>query len=148
MAPPPGVGIGEKWIEVNLSQQTVSAYEGSQLIYATLASTGLPWWPTVEGLYRIWVKVRTGKMSGGDMARGDYYYLEDVPWTMYFYRGYALHAAYWHDGFGYPRSHGCASLSPKDALWFFDWAEPHLPQGKRVVYSSRDNPGTWVFVHK
>ena len=69
-------------------------------IAATLASTGLPWWQTPDGLFRVWLKRRIGDMTGGS-PDGDYYYLvEDVPWTMYFDGPIALHAAYWHDGFG------------------------------------------------
>ena len=52
----------------------------------------------------------------------DYYYLEDVPWTMYYDEARALHGAYWHNGFGYARSHGCVNLGPGDALWLYNWA--------------------------
>lgn len=145
---PDGVGPDEKWISVNLDQQTVAAYEGRRMVYATLTSTGLPWWPTVEGLFRVWAKLRTGKMSGGSLEWGDYYYLEDVPWILYFYRGYGVHGAYWHDGFGYPRSHGCVNLSPLDARWFFDWAGPAIPENRRAILSTEENRGTWVYVHR
>ena len=147
MPRPPEVGPDEKWIDVNLTEQTLAAYEGDRMVYATLISSGLPQWRTVEGLFRIWVKLRWGKMSGGSIEEGDYYYLEDVPWTMYFHLGYGLHAAYWHDGFGYPRSHGCVNLSPYDARWLFEWASPTVPKGYRAVLSSDENPGTWVRVH-
>ena len=146
--PRPGdVAPDEKWIAVNLSEQTLAAYEGDWMVFATLVSTGLPWWRTPEGLFRIWAKMYLGKMSGGSVETGDYYYLEDVPWTMYFYRGYGLHAAYWHDGFGYPRSRGCINLSPRDGRWLFDWASPSLSEGRRAVLSKEDNPGTWVYVY-
>jgi len=147
MPRPSNVAPDDKWIAVNLSEQTLEAYEGDQMVFATLVSTGLPWWRTPEGLFRIWVKLYTGKMSGGSVETGDYYYLQDVPWTMYFYRGYGLHGAYWHDGFGSPRSRGCVNLSPWDARWLFDWASPSLPQGRRAVLSEEDNPGTWVYVY-
>ena len=62
-------------------------------------------------------------MSGATTAdRSDYYYLEDVPWTMYFDEKRALHGAYWHNGFGYARSHGCVNLSVGDSRWLYDWA--------------------------
>jgi len=144
---PSDVAPDEKWIAVNLSEQTLAAYEGDQMVFATLVSTGLPWWRTPEGLFRIWVKLYAGKMSGGSVEANDYYYLEDVPWTLYFYRGYGLHGAYWHDGFGYPRSRGCINLSPRDARWLFDWTPPSLPEGRWAVLSEEDNPGTWVYVY-
>jgi len=144
---PIGLGPDERWIAVNLSEQTLAAYEGDRMIFATLVSTGLPATQTPEGLFRIWAKLQTGKMSGGSVEQGNYYYLQDVPGTMYFHRGYGLHAAYWHDGFGYPRSRGCINLSPRDARWLFDWASPSLPEGRRAVLSDEDSPGTWVYVY-
>ncbi len=142
---PEGVAPGEKWIEVNLYEQTLAAYEGDRMVYATLASSGLPWWKTQTGLFRIWTKVKMGKMSGRS-GYPDYYYLEDVPWTMYFYNSFALHAAYWHDRFGFPHSHGCVNLAPKDAQWLFNWATPATGSTNWTMPTG-ENPGTWVWVH-
>jgi lipoprotein-anchoring transpeptidase ErfK/SrfK len=144
---PVGVAPHDKWIAVNLSEQTLVAYEGDRMVLATLVSTGLPGRRTPEGLFRIWVKLQTGKMSGGSVERGDYYYLQDVPWTMYFHGSYGLHAAYWHDGFGEARSRGCINLSPRDARWLFDWATPSMPEARRAVLSNEANLGTWVYVY-
>ncbi len=140
--PPAGIPPGAKWIEVNLYEQTLAAYEGDRMVYATLISSGRPRTPTVTGLFRIQVKVRTTLMDGNIYG---YYYLEDVPWTMFFYQGYALHGTYWHDRFGFPHSRGCVNLAPIDARWLFEWAEPlgHAP----LVPATPDNPGTWVWVH-
>lgn len=144
---PARVGDDDKWIEVDLSEQMVIAHEGDTSVYATLSATGIPpRWSTVQGLYRIWVKVEKIRMYGGDSA-ADEYRLEDVPWTMYFYRDYGIHGTYWHDEFGAPRSHGCVNLSPADSRWFFDWAEPALPANSDHILSSDENPGTWVWVH-
>jgi LysM repeat protein len=129
-APPEGVPPDAAWIEVNLFEQTLAAYVGDRLVYATLVSSGLPGWDTPQGLFQIWLKVQVGKMSGG-YNRPDYYFLEDVRWTMYFNRDVALHTAYWHDGFGYKHSHGCVNLAPFDARWLFEWAPEDV----------------WVWVH-
>jgi lipoprotein-anchoring transpeptidase ErfK/SrfK len=140
---PEGIPPGAKWIEVNLYEQTLAAYEGDRLVFATLISSGRPWTPTVTGLYRIQVKVRATRMDGDIFG---YYYLEDVPWTMFFYQGYALHGTYWHDRFGFPHSRGCVNLSPRDARWLYEWAEPY---GDRpLVRATPDNPGTYVWVHR
>lgn len=141
---PDGVGPDEKWIEVNLYEQTLAAYEGDRMVYATLVSSGLPWWPTEQGLFRVWLKVEIGKMSGRS-GNPDYYFLEDVPWTMYFNRDFALHAAYWHDGFGFQHSHGCVNLAPKDAKWLFDWTTPQTLTN--YTLATPDDQGTWVWVH-
>lgn len=145
-ARPEGVGPTDQWIEINLYEQTLAAYEGDRMVYATLVSSGLPWWSTQPGLFRIWLKVQQGKMSGRE-GKPDYYYLEDVPWTMYFNGQFALHGAYWHDKFGLRHSHGCVNLSPKDALWLFNWT---IPPAKpfNFTLATEESPGTWVWVHE
>ena len=142
---PEGIGAQEKWIEVNLFEQSLAAYEGDRMVYATLIASGLPQWPTPPGLFRIWVKVTQIKMSGRD-GYPDYYFLEDVPWVMFFNQAVALHGAYWHDKFGTPRSHGCVNLSPKDAQWLFNWTTP-TPRSSAWALPTPESPGTWVWVH-
>jgi hypothetical protein len=122
-SPPEGVTNG-RWIEINLFEQTVSVYENNHLIFATLVSTGIDSWWTRPGLFQITEKLDSTPMSGYFEAdQSDYYYIEDVPWTMYFDEKRALHGAYWHNHFGYQRSHGCANLSPGDARWLYQWAQ-------------------------
>ena len=142
---PEGVGPTDKWIDIDLYEQTLAAYEGDRMVYATLVSSGLPWWQTEQGLFRIWVKVKTAKMSGRE-GYPDYYFLEDVPWTMYFNRSFALHGAYWHDRFGFRHSHGCVNIAPKDAQWLFDWVTPATTANNWVL-ATEEEPGTWVWVH-
>ena len=113
---PSTIGPTERWVAVNLKEQTVVAYEGDRPVYAALAATGLPGTPTVQGVFRTWRRLDTGVMAGPG------YYIEDVTWTCYFYSGYALHTGYWHDAFGRPRSHGCVNLSPYDAWWIYQWS--------------------------
>ncbi|MGC8780642.1 MAG: SH3 domain-containing protein [Anaerolineae bacterium] len=128
---PSSIGPNERWVGVNLSEQTAVAYEGDRPVYAMLVATGLPGTPTVQGIFRTWLRLETGVMAGPG------YYLEDVTWTCYFYSGYGLHTAYWHDAFGRPRSHGCVNLSPYDAWWIFRWSAPGGPNSPAVyVYWS------------
>jgi LysM repeat protein len=107
---------GGKWIDVNLSAQRVTAYAGNTAIRSSLASTGLPATPTPTGQFRIYVKYVSTLMQGPG------YYLPNVPYTMYFYRGYGLHGTYWHANFGRPMSHGCINLPTSEAQWLFNWA--------------------------
>jgi lipoprotein-anchoring transpeptidase ErfK/SrfK len=113
---PDGVGNRERWIEVNLTNQTASAYEGSNLIRTFIVSTGTWQYPTVTGQYQIYVKYPFADMSGPG------YYLPDVPNVMYFYKGYGLHGTYWHNNFGIPMSHGCVNFTIPDSAWIFDFA--------------------------
>jgi lipoprotein-anchoring transpeptidase ErfK/SrfK len=107
----------ERWIDVDLSEQVLTAYESSVPVYTTLVSSGLPATPTPIGRFRIWIRLRFDDMAG------DGYYLEDVPFVMYFYEGYALHGVTWHGNFGHPMSHGCVNLPTDAAEWLYFWAD-------------------------
>jgi len=117
---PAGVGETERWIDVNLSTQTLVAYEGDTPVFNTLVSSGLPQWPTVTGQFRTYMKYESQTMNG--YLLGYDYFLPDVPYVMYFFEDYAIHGTYWHNNFGTPMSHGCVNVSTPDAGWLFNWA--------------------------
>ncbi len=137
---------GEKWIEIDLSEQRLNAHEGDNIVYSFLVSTG-KWAPTPTGEFRIWIKLRYSTMSGGDKSIGTYYYLPNVPYVMFFNNAIALHGTYWHNNFGTPMSHGCVNLSTIDAEKIYWWADPPVTPGKSVFYPTKDIPGTRVVVH-
>jgi LysM repeat protein len=123
-SPPSNTGStspDERWIDVNLSTQRLQAYEGNRVVYNAVVSTGLAWYPTPTGTYYIQRKYRYDDMTGGSRARGDYYYVSNVPHVQYFYAGYSLHGTYWHNNFGTPMSHGCVNLNQTDAAWLYNW---------------------------
>ena len=125
LEPPDGVE-GDRWIAINVYTfgQTLSVYDNGQLKFATLIASGYEPYYTRPGLFKIYEKKPFETMQGSFAAdRSDFYYLQDVPWTMYFDEARALHATYWHTLFGYTQSHGCVNLSPGDAHWLYDWAE-------------------------
>jgi len=105
-----------KEIVVVLHEQKVYAYQDGQVVHSALASTGVARYPTPVGQYRIYVKYLSTLMTGPG------YYLPNVPYTMYFYKGYGLHGTYWHNNFGHPMSHGCVNLPTAEARWFYEWA--------------------------
>ncbi len=117
----PPSGVSGRWIDVNLSTQRVTAYDGHTPVRSMLASTGLPRTPTVTGHYRITVKYWSASMSGPG------YHFANVPYVMYFYRGYGFHGTYWHNNFGHPMSHGCVNLPTSEARWLFSWAAVGTP---------------------
>ena len=120
-APPPSSGGTGKEIVVVLSQQRVYAYQDGKLVHSALASTGVARYPTPVGRYRVYVKYISTLMTGPG------YYLPNVPYTMYYSSGYALHGTYWHNNFGRPMSHGCVNLPAGEARWFFEWAPVGTP---------------------
>lgn len=109
-------GNGERWIDVDLSEQRLYAYEGDTLVRSFVVSTGTWQTPTVTGKYRVWIKLRSAPMSGPG------YYLPDVPYIMYFYKGYGIHGTYWHNNFGTPMSHGCVNMTIADAEWVYNFS--------------------------
>lgn len=113
---PAGVGENDRWIDVNLSEQKVYAYEGYNHIETFTVSTGTWQYPTVTGTFNVYVMYRYADMSGPG------YYLPNVPYVMYFYEGYGLHGTYWHNNFGTPMSHGCVNLRTEEAGWLFDFS--------------------------
>ncbi len=152
LAPPPKelVSPRERWIDVNLANQTLVAYEGSSPVYATLVSSGrgTPGNVTPKGIFRIWVKIRSSTMDNAerdDVSR--HYSMDEVPYVQFFSKDIALHGAYWHRDFGKKRSHGCVNLSPLDAKALFDFTLPSLPIAWRAVYPTMRDPASLVVVH-
>jgi hypothetical protein len=144
--PPPNLNDGERWIDVDLDDQILVAYEGSHPVYATLVSSGAKATATETGLYRVWMKESEADMKG--LGGEDPYSVATVPWTQFFapLQGLALHTAYWHDEFGHPLSHGCVNLAPRDARWLYFWSDPPVPPGWTMAQGAALAPGSIVRV--
>jgi lipoprotein-anchoring transpeptidase ErfK/SrfK len=109
-----------RWIDVNLTTQTLTAYEGETAVLNSLISSGMWQFPTITGQFHTWMKYESQDMSGYHL--GYNYDLADVPHVMYFFEDYAIHGAYWHNNFGTPMSHGCVNVNLTDAEWLYNWA--------------------------
>ena len=133
----------DRWVSVDLYEQVLIAYEGNTPVFATLVSTGLPRWPTREGTFHIYVRHVREDMTWGTPG-DDYYLLEEVPWTMFFDEGRALHGEYWHDGLGYRHSHGCVNISITDAHWLYLWVAQTF-DGKLNSAQVEDGPAVYVY---
>lgn len=147
-----GEASAEKRIEIDLTNQRLYAFEGDRKVYDFLVSTG-KWGRTPAGEFRIWIKLRSTKMSGGSKALRTYYYLPNVPYVMYFandqiprWRGFGIHGTYWHNNFGHPMSHGCINMKTEEAAQLYYWAQPDL-HGKTSIPATADNPGTRVVIY-
>ncbi|MEB2312936.1 MAG: L,D-transpeptidase [Sorangiineae bacterium] len=153
-APPTDLTPAERWVDVNLTQQTLVAYEGTTPVYATLVSSGKKSTikdkdhSTPTGQWRIREKHITTTMDGDGTAAGDLpYSIEDVPFVQYYQGSYAIHAAFWHQNFGVQMSHGCVNLAPLDAKWVFLFTDPRLPRGWHGIWSTTEHPGSRIVVH-
>jgi hypothetical protein len=141
----------ERWIDIDLERQIVTAYRGRKPVFAMLASTGRgalgSEQATPPGEYRIWVKLRSSDMDNlENLEAQTNYAIQAVPWVLYFHRGYGLHGAFWHRAFGRVQSHGCVNLTPSDAERLFGWASPRLPEGWSAAFPTDYEPGTIVRV--
>jgi len=141
-----GSSSKEKRIEIDLTEQKLYAYEGDEKKMSFDISSG-KWGRTPTGEFRIWIKLKYTLMTGGSKELGTYYYLPNVPFTMYFYKDFGIHGAYWHDNFGHPMSHGCINMRPSEAEQLFYWANPSVPDDVNSVLSSGDNEGTRVIIY-
>lgn len=144
--PPPKIGEHERWFDIDLDTQILVAYEGTTAVYTTMISSGKKDTPTSTGVWRMWKKLTETDMNG--LSGEDPYSVSTVPWTQFFDpdRDLALHASYWHDRFGTPRSHGCVNLSPADARWLYFWSEPRVPPGWTMTAGVVELPGSIVRV--
>lgn len=120
--PPEGIS-GDRWIEVNLAEQTLAVYDQRQMVFATLIASGAePFW-TRPGVFQIYETHESAPMSGSFEADfSDAYYLEDVPFILYYDGARALHGAYWRAKMGFTQSHGCVNMTVADAHWVYNWA--------------------------
>ena len=123
---------GEKWIDADLTNKTVTAYVGDTPVWGPRSMVdGKKDYETVTGSYEIYLRYENQDMTNASRYGEDdprYYYTEDVPWVQYFHNGYAFHGAPWRSSFGYSGSHGCINLPVSDAKWLYDWAS----EGTRV----------------
>lgn len=147
-----GVNDSIKRIEVDLAQQRLYAYEGNNLVYNFLISSG-KWGKTPTGTFRIWGKFRYTKMEGGKKELNTYYYLPNVPYVMFFenneipgYRGFGLHGTYWHNNFGHPMSHGCINMKTEEVGLLYNWTTPNLGNNKSGR-ATADNLGTEIIIY-
>lgn len=112
---------GERRIVIDLSDQTLSAYQGDRRVLFSIVSTGKASTPTRPGEFAIYQKFKAQDMSGDD------YNLPGVPWVMYYDGENAIHGAYWHANFGIPTSHGCTNMTIAEARALYSWAPEGTP---------------------
>lgn len=116
----------EKLITVDIGKQILYAWEGGKVQHQTKVSTGMKLTPTVKGNFTIRTKIPLHDMKGPSPYKQIYpsgkYLVKDVPNSMYFYQGYAIHGAYWHNNFGRVASHGCVNVPLASAAWLYNWA--------------------------
>ena len=128
------------WVAVDVAEQIVMAYEDEKLVFASLVASGEPWSPTESGFFRVYLQYGHRNMTRGNPNDSWFYFMEDVPFTLYFNGDRALHGAYWHDAFGETQSHGCVNMSLNDAYWLYTWATDYM-------FSEASGGSEWPMVY-
>lgn len=125
-----GGGSGKRWIDVDLSAQTATAYVGDEPVYTALVTTGVNGQTPVGNWYifsRVYNETMDSSTIGIPSDGPGGWYLENVYFTQYFAPGgFALHYNYWADRsvFGNrPSSAGCVGMEYEDAAFFWDFAD-------------------------
>ena len=137
----PEIPVEGKRIEVNLTMQTLTAFENDKQMLKTSIASGLLngtrgpnglSTKTPQGEFRVLDKMPAKHMGNGNLfASVDDYELPGVPWTCFFTtQGHAFHGTYWHENFGVPMSRGCVNMRTEDAKWLFRWVLPKHELGK------------------
>lgn len=122
----PEMDPAEKSITINVTNQTLSCFEGNREVYFCRVSTGGRGLETPLGEFSLWRKTISVRMAVGTIEAG--YDTPGVSWVTYFAStGEAIHATYWHNEYGFARSHGCVNCKPEDAKWIFRWTTPVVP---------------------
>jgi len=145
-APVEDLAPGETWLDIDVGQQMIAMRTlGTGPIYVTLVSSGLAERPSPLGVFHMDHKVAYRSMGNFPSSK-DQYFIENVPWSMYFLPEYAIHGAYWHDEFGNRRSHGCVNLAPNDARYIYSRVPPLNQPGFFKTFASIQAPGAVVRV--
>jgi lipoprotein-anchoring transpeptidase ErfK/SrfK len=143
---PKTVKAGDYWLDLSISQETLTLFKGAEPVLATYISTGLKGSPTIQGTYNIQYKYVATRMHGGPPFATHYYDLPNVPWTMYYHGSFSVHGAYWHDEFGIPKSAGCTNATIGDSKFIFNLVKPNIGTAASGAATAA-NPGTVVYNH-
>jgi hypothetical protein len=132
----PGVPETDKHIYVDVSTQSVTAFEGETAVLTARCSSGGKGTTTPLGDFQTFHKGPTVHMTNdGEAGAGQGYDLPGVPWVSFFTgTGVSFHGTYWHNDYGKPRSHGCVNLRPEDAKFLYRWSSPLVPIDTQYLY--------------
>lgn len=126
-APPESPHDGH-WVDINLSNFYLIAYDGSTATHVAIIIVGKEDHATPTGEFQVLRRVQNETMDAATLgvkkSSPDYYYLPNVLWTQYFTdAGHALHTNYWSEPwqYGSTGSHGCINLQEPDAHFLWDF---------------------------
>lgn len=147
-------GVSGRWIALDLTEQTLVAMVDDQPVFATLISAAWGGFGvTREGLFHIYARTKDMTFRGPPWAKVPEYIIPHVPWVMFFDGNIGLHGAYWHNYFGYERTHGCVNIPVSDEKWLWDWVTEVSDQWggtapDSLFFFAHPEKAPWVYVYK
>jgi lipoprotein-anchoring transpeptidase ErfK/SrfK len=103
----PGAAFAGVVAQISLSSQRMHVYVNGKPAYTWKVSTARPGYRTPTGTYRPTALSRYHRSSIYDGS--------PMPYSIFFYKGYAIHGSYETRYLGRPASHGCVRLHPSNA---------------------------------
>jgi lipoprotein-anchoring transpeptidase ErfK/SrfK len=141
----PDVPAENKHIYVDLTTQTVTAFEGEKAVFSTRCASGARGSETPQGDFSTYHKGPSVHMTNQGDGTENTYHLPGVPWVSFFTgSGVAFHGTYWHNDYGRPSSRGCVNLTSDDSKFIYRWSRPEVPVG--TPYLNQPGAGTHVQV--
>ena len=129
-----GSGLGNTYIEANLSSQHVWIYVDGAMVCETDCVSGNTSLGrgTPTGVFQIMYKDTDVDLKGQQLANGQYSYISHVNYWMPFYGGCGFHDASWRSRFGgsiykTDGSHGCINLPPSITPKFYGYVRTGMP---------------------
>ncbi len=113
--------------KIDLSQQTMQVYVNGMRKYSWPVSTARSGYRTPTGSYR---PTRMHKTYFSKKYHGS-----PMPYSIFFYGGYAIHGTNAVSSLGRPASHGCVRLHPTNAAALFGLVQRHGARNTQIVIS-------------
>lgn len=110
---------------IDVSDQTMTVSDGGSVLYSWAVSTARKGYRTPRGNFR---PIRMHKMWYSRK-----YDNAPMPYSIFFYGGYAIHGTDAISALGRPASHGCIRLHPSNAKTLFNLVKAHGPANTRIV---------------
>jgi lipoprotein-anchoring transpeptidase ErfK/SrfK len=110
---------------IDVSSQTMTVSRNGMNIHRWKVSTARHGYHTPRGQFR---PTRMHKMWYSRK-----YDMTPMPYSIFFYHGFAIHGTYSRRYLGRPVSHGCVRLDPENAKTLYSLVSKYGPENTRII---------------
>ncbi len=130
---PPPPPVPTLLVEIDLGAQRMTVSENGMQKYSWAISSARSGYRTPTGSFKpTWM---------AKMWYSRQYGMAPMPHAVFFSGGVAIHATYATGMLGYPASHGCVRLAPKNAATFYSLVNKHGKGLTRIAVHGRPKSG-------